>query len=72
MSSSLVWHTIPKGKDLPTGLKWIIEKKFQLPWTFTCHELSYLNGLRDAGIEGADKLIEAIEKYEEIIVKLEY
>jgi hypothetical protein len=72
MGSSLVWHTIPKGKDLPTGLKWIIEKRYQLPWTFDQSDIKYLEGLRDSGIEGADQLIEAIEKYEEIVVKLEY
>jgi len=35
-------------------------------------DIPYLEGLRDCNVEGAVKLIEAIQKYEEVRIWLEY
>jgi len=66
MSQNLFWE--PKATCLSKELKWAIEKKFDLSYrvVLTFGDINYLWGLRDAGIEDAQKLIDAIEKYNEI------
>lgn len=72
MSSTLVYKIPQIGKSLDDELKYKLEKAYQLPWTFTSHEIPFLRGLEACEIKDAGKLIELIEKYEEIEVKLEY
>lgn len=71
MSSTLYWNIIPAGYSLPMELKWKLEKKYSLPRLFDFNDLDYLRGLDDCGILGASVLINAIEKYEKIEVRLE-
>ena len=67
MSSTLYWKPIRprKGKSLSTSLKWIFQKNYGSPVNavLTEEDLPYLQGLADAQIEDAQKLIDAIEKY---------
>jgi hypothetical protein len=77
MSSTLMWIPVinRKGNALPDGLKQILSYKYSLSgssMSFTHSELDYLNGLKDAGIKGADKLIEAIEQHDVVDVWLQY
>jgi len=71
MSSSLVWRPVvkAKNKDLPCGLKHILRKRYGDPVNRTmCHEhdYDYLIALVDADIEGAQKLLDAIDRHGEI------
>lgn len=76
MSTTLMWKPVSKIKgDLPRALKFAISRKL---WgtdgscggsaTLKHKDINYLEGLRDAGIAGADDLIELIHKYDEVIV----
>ena len=70
MSSTLYWEPANrKMKDLPDALKYVLQKKFSGSGidTIMCDgDVPYLNGLKDAGVKGAEELIEAIEKYHEV------
>lgn len=67
MSSTLYWRPVGGGKSLPDAIKRALKKRFDLKnTTLQTHDLDYLNGLRDAGVEGAEELIAAIEKHEAI------
>lgn len=69
MSSNLYWKPVIKyGTDLNDELKHIIAKKFALPRLFDRNDISYLAGLRDAGIKGAGDLMKAIERHEQVEV----
>jgi len=67
MSSTLYWAPVkPKNMEgLDTKLKWILQKKYDCPvcTELSDHDIPYLQGLADSGIDGAQKLIDAIEKY---------
>ena len=75
MSSYLNWEPVdrPKG-TLPDELKFALRKRFREPVDTTMHNSSvpYLEGLRDAGVKGAQALLDAIEKHGEVTVKEEY
>lgn len=67
MSYSLYWRPISTkknnaGKD--QALKWAMQKKFGSPINRTIGEsnIEYLQGLKDAGVDGASDLIDAVEK----------
>ena len=76
MSASLNWAPSKRsGERLDTALKWIIEKRWSVsstPLELGDGDLSYLYGLRDAGISDADKLIAGIEKFGRVEIWLEY
>lgn len=69
MSCSLVWVRKVDGK-INGDLERILKDKFQTPFLLDASNVTYLEGLRDAGIKGVDALIEAIEKYDEITLEL--
>lgn len=72
MSSSLVWEPANrKTHDLPYALKNALQKRYDYPINtiMDSSNIEYLQGLADAGVEGSDKLIEAIEKHDRISVK---
>ena len=53
------------------ALKNILQEKYGYPARLTAIDVSYLQGLHDAGIANAECLIEAIEKYSVIEIYLE-
>jgi len=75
MSSSLMWKPVQEAKgSLPNELKWAISRRL---WDTdgSCGHgvvivdssyIGYLKGLRDAGINGADELINLIKEHGEI------
>lgn len=74
MSSNLYWRPFGEGeKNLPNQLKFAMRKNTKysggIDTRLTYSDLGYFEGLRDAGVEGADKICEAIEKYDEIELK---
>lgn len=81
MSSSLMWRPVDKtAHNLPDQLKRTLSRKL---WdtdgscghgeaTMTHADIPYLEGLRDAGVKGADDLIKIIEEHEAVILWHEY
>lgn len=76
MGQNLYWR--PKSNlrnDLSDALKRVLRDKRELSGarehTYSQSEISYLRGLVDAGIDGAQELIDAIERHGEVIVWLE-
>jgi hypothetical protein len=75
MSANLKWtpskHT---GHDLPDALRFALEKNpsGNDRRHFGEASIPYLEGLRDAGIDGAQQLIDAIEKCGDVEVYWEY
>ena len=76
MSSTLRWRpTHTSGNDLPYELKRALHKRTDgepVKGEFTEASIQYLQGLRDGGVVGADKLIEAIEKHGSVEVWEEF
>ena len=75
MSSNLrAEPTVRKNLDLDTQLKFALRKRYGEPVSATMskNHIDYLTGLKDAGIKDAEKLIDFIEKHDEIFVKEEY
>jgi hypothetical protein len=76
MSSTLYWEPVKpkKGKSLDTGLKWILQKRYGSPVQVELDDgdIPYLQGLADANTEGAQTLIDAIEKYGRIELREEF
>lgn len=72
MSSNIYWRPIVpiEGHRLPFALKSVLRKKFGYPiqGVLQASDLGYIEGLKDAGIEGAEQLIEAVEKHQMIEV----
>lgn len=67
MSSNLYWEpTARKKKDLPTAIKFALRKRFPggVNITLDTTNLDYLQGLADAGIDGAQTLVDAIDQHE--------
>ena len=67
MSSTLCWEPVKpkKCRPLDVRLKWILQKKYGSPVNVELGEadIPYLQGLADAEVADAQKLIDAIEKY---------
>lgn len=67
MSMGLYWKPEKNNdKRLPDDLKRALQKRYDTPLLDHClddSDLSYLEGLRDAGVKGAQELINAIEKH---------
>lgn len=71
MSSTLMWEPVHPNvsESLPDELKHVISRRLwgtdgscgggQVP--MGTNDLPYLEGLRDAGVKGADELIEAVK-----------
>ncbi len=74
MTTTLVWQVKPKSnyRSLPFQLRQVLEKRYKkFPKVVSAADIDYLSGLRDAGIEGAQELIELIDEYEEIEINIE-
>jgi len=78
MSSTLMWRPVVpiEGYTLPYPLKKTLSRKL---WdtdgsigggeaTMTVADIPYLEGLRDAGVDGASELIEILRKHEAIVL----
>lgn len=77
MSTTLYWRPVnPVGGDLPYDLKRILAKKY---WNsdgtsveeeiqLALGDLSYLEGLADAGIPGASVLIGLIKRHIKVVL----
>lgn len=78
MSSTLMWRPVVpvEGYSLPYELKKTLSRKL---WdtdgstgggeaTMTENDIPYLEGLRDAGVKGAEKLIEILRKHGAIVL----
>lgn len=68
MGCTLYWIPVNTDKNYVYNhiLRNILEKKFGFGATLSYGNIEYLQALKDADIEGAQELIEAIEKYEVI------
>lgn len=71
MTSNLSWR--PRhaaGKDLPDDLKFALRKRHADAHlegqVYDRDDIPYLTGLAHGGVKGAQKLIDAIEKHDEI------
>ena len=75
MTMSLGWEPVrpSKLKYLDDALKFALRKRHggHVDTVMTAADISYLQGLRDAGVKDADTLIEAIEKHGEVAVREE-
>lgn len=76
MSSTLYFQPRQTGeKQLPDELKFVLRdgKYFGgLPRVVHNYDLSYFHALADANIKGAQKVIDAIEKYGEVELREEF
>lgn len=72
MSSNLVWEPVNRETgDLEDGVKFAMRKKYGDPvdTQLDTSDIPYFEGLRDAGVKGAEAVIEAIQKHYDIVVK---
>lgn len=75
MSSDLCWAPANRNmKDLSDAIKFVLRKRFSghVEGVLSKGDLPYLEGLRDAGIDGAEQLMEAILKYDDVFVQERY
>jgi len=76
MSANLMFEPIiERGKTLSDELRFALERSINLQEgvkLMSETDIPYLKGLRDADIKDAQKLVDAIEKYGEIKVWLQY
>ena len=63
MSGTLKWKPIKSKGSLPDELRFIFENKYSFPVEMSSSDVSYIEGLRDAGIKSASDLLELLEKY---------
>jgi len=71
MSSTLYWEPVNREqKDIPDALKYVLQKREggTVRTTMGHNDILYLRGLMDAGVKGAEELIEAIEKHDQVFV----
>ncbi len=73
MSLNLYWRPLAKGQhDLPDALKFILRERFgngvSFRRVFSATDFDYLRGLTDAKVVGAQDLIEAIERWDQVEV----
>lgn len=72
MSTHIVWQPIKSGKAIySSSLKSAMEGEYGFPLSVQLgqDDIGFLKGLKAAKIEGAEKLLDAIYKYEEIRVE---
>lgn len=75
MSSTLYWKPVSENKGyLSDDLKRILQKRYggTIHSTMSIDDMEYVNGLIDAGVDGAEKLKELIYKHEIIELNEEY
>lgn len=76
MSSNLYYQPRLAGeKILPTELKLILRNSTHtdgVPGAVDEYNIGYFRGLADAGVKGADKLVEAYDKYGELSLREEF
>lgn len=75
MSANLYWEPYKKRpKSLPDALRFKLRDGYGVSneAIMNASDLAYLQGLRDCSIDGAQELIDAIEKHEAVRVWLEY
>jgi len=75
MSANLCWRSVSRSRNsLPDALKFILRDKYRLEGAqiWDIGNVSYLRGLADANVEGAQELIDAITKHNEVELWLEY
>jgi hypothetical protein len=76
MSSTLYFYPKTNGKELPDELKHALHNLDQfgqaIDGTYDESIVPVLRGIEAAGVKGARKLIDAIEKYGEVELKEEY
>ena len=72
MSATLLWRplVVSNKNYLPDALRFALERRHR-DWvgemTFASEDIAYLSGLRDAEVDGAQTLIELIDKQEQSI-----
>lgn len=69
MSMSLVYTRKIESMSFDCGFKRIIEKRYRLPYVLNHSNIKYLEELVDGGHQEAQKLIDAINKYDEITLE---
>jgi hypothetical protein len=73
MSGSMYWKPRAGGERVPQALKSALQKRYkEWPRDFDYADQKYLEGLCDAGVEGAADLIDAITTHGTITVYIEY
>ena len=76
MSATLMWEPVKReAKSLPDDLKFVLRDKCGIDAKrsrWNKDHIPYLAGLKDAGIEEAQELIDILEKHGEIELWLEY
>jgi len=75
MSGSLVWEPAERKKrSLPRALKWALQKRYGGDPNVVMGEghRDYLRGLIDGGVEGAQELLDAIDKHGDVQLSVEY
>lgn len=73
MSSNLVWRPeVKKGNRLSNDLKLILRRKWHLPYTCSESDFPYIEGLKDAGVDGAEDLLSLILIHKVVILSEEY
>lgn len=76
MSSSLYWRPVPKDPppyDVPDDVEGVLRRRYWEDWPnsndrsepreLNKNDIGWLEGLRDAGLEGANELIDAIREH---------
>lgn len=64
MASNLYWRPIcDNDEPLDKKLKWILHEEEMLNGILSMKDIGFFKGLRAAGIEGAQVLIDALERF---------
>lgn len=73
MSEQLHWRPtrIIENQVGDNLLKAIMTKRHKLPYQLDMHDIEYLKGVRDSGVNGAEELINAIGMHSQIELFLE-
>lgn len=76
MVACIYWKPVKSGKCVgDTKLRDCLDKQYELRHSnkeLDDTDIKYLSGLADAGVDGAEELIDAIEKHDIIEVSIEY
>ncbi len=73
MSCTLHWKPIIKDSESISEihLREILDKKYGYPHHLSYIDIDYIQALVDAGIDGAQDLLDAIRKHDDILIFLE-
>ena len=72
MSSTMYYQPVRKTNHVSNELMNALHKKFGTKHILNHHNLDYLHGLADAGMKDADKIINMIEKHDEVNIWTEH